>query len=137
MSDVVLTEKSLIPDDSQLKATLDTAYPFFKQLEELTGTYAHECKFYNNKSGWTYKVSDKKKALFWITPLQGNFNIGFALRESEKETLLNNNIATDLKEKLSTAEKFPEGFALRLNIKNEDDFKNLVFIVNIIMKLRV
>lgn len=119
MSNVVLTDKSLIPDDARLQAALETAFPFFKKLEDLTKAYTKEWKFYNAKSGWTYKVADKKKALCWITPYQGNFNVSFALREPEKETLLNSNVSGQIREKLLTAEKFPEGFGLRLNIKNE------------------
>ena len=137
MSDIVLAEKSLTPDESQLESILDNVYSFFKKLEELTETYTHEWKFYNKKSGWVYKVSDKKKALFWVTPLRNSFNIGFALRESEKETLLNCEISSEIREKLISAEKYPEGYALRMNIKNEDDFNNLIKILHVVMKLRM
>ena len=136
MSDIVLIKKSVIPDDSQLKLTLGTTYSFLKKLEGLTENYVREWKFYNKKSGWIYKVSNKKKSLFYVTPLKNNFNIGFALRESEREALLNSKLSNETREKLLSAEKYPEGFALRLNIKNKDDFNNLITIVSVIMELR-
>src|SRR5271157_2006982 len=122
---MILTDKFVIPNDSLLLSTLGTTFPFFKKLEELTEFYKKEWKYYNIKSGWTYKVSNKNKALFYITPLKDNFNINFGIRENEKDMLLNNQISKEIREKLLSAEKYPEGYALRLNIKNENDFKNL------------
>jgi hypothetical protein len=136
MSTVILTDKSQTPDDSSLQATLESVFPFFKKLQDLTKSYTQEWKFYNTKSGWTYKIAGKKKALCWVTPYQGNLSIGFALRESEKETLLNSAISSHIREILSNAEKFPEGFALRLNIKNEAEFKDLEVVLGVVMGLR-
>jgi hypothetical protein len=136
MAEIVLGSKDIFPDEAVLKSTLAKSYTYYKKLEALTKGFSHEWKFYNKKSGWVFKVMDKKKALFWITPLNGNFNIGFAVRECEKDTLIAGNISKGMKEKLSNAEKYPEGYAVRLNIGNKDDFEEIAQALKILMDLR-
>ncbi len=97
MIDIVLNEKGLMPDEALLKPTLIEAYTFFEKLEGMIKEFSHEWKFYNKKSGWIYKVFNKKKSLFYITPLRNNFNIGFAIRENEREALLQSDIEEDIK----------------------------------------
>lgn len=136
MGETLLSDKAVFPDDSVLKKTLGNCFSFFQSLNDLTKNFNREWKFYNSKSGWVYKVGGKKKALFYITPDSQSFRIGFAVREAEKELLLDGELSPDIREKLLSAEKFPEGYALRLSIRNENDYDNLQIVLKTIMEAR-
>jgi len=136
MSDIVFNDKLNIPDVPALEKALGETYSYFKRLDEETSDYTREWKFYNPKSGWVYKVAQKKKSLFYITPLDGRFNIGFAIRETEKEALLQENISSTLREKVIKADKYPEGYALRFSVCDKTDFTDVGVVLSTLIKLR-
>jgi uncharacterized protein DUF3788 len=137
MHEVVLNEKSNKPNDAVLEETLGNAKEYLDYFIELTNEYIQEWKFYNKKSGWTLKIATKKKALLWLIPYSGYFLAGMALREPEWQMLLDSDDTPELiKDLLNDSKKYPEGFALSVTIKTEEEFEAMKFVVESIMNYR-
>jgi hypothetical protein len=77
----VFTDKTAEPSESRLARALGATAPIWAELrgylEEEYGTLADEWKFYSTKSGWVRKTLLKERNLFFFTPLDGYFRLGF------------------------------------------------------------
>lgn len=129
-------QKEVSPDESKLKKALGELYSAYKEVLELTEAYDHEWKYYGKKYGWQLKVIHKGKALLYLTPLKKSFRIGFAVRENERERLLNSSLPPKTKEELTTAKKYPEGYPLRLEIKSKTNMKIVRVTLEVLKELR-
>lgn len=135
MDEFIFSDPGVQPDELSLKQAFGKAFPYFQALERMTQDFSHEWKFYP-KSGWSYKTGNKKKALFYLKPLKGGFTVSMAIREGEKEHLMSSGLPSALIEQLRKAEKFPEGFPVRLSVSNESEFKPLREILDILIPVR-
>lgn len=73
--DLELRDESIYPDESLLRAVLDSSFPAFQQLlssfEKLD--LSHEWRFYKDGKAWLCKVQKKKKTILWMSAWKGYF----------------------------------------------------------------
>lgn len=133
-------EKHNRPSEKSLADALKGSYQSFNELVRLTDSLMQEWKFYSPKYGWTFKVFQKKKVLFYLTPGFEQFSFGMALRENEKDLVLNSSVSVGLKTNLVDGEKVMEGYPLRVEVKNEEqltDIKKIIALLNIERQLNL
>ena len=136
MNEPYFGQKEVVPDEPKIRKALGDLYPAYRELVDLTGPFSHEWKYYGKNYGWQLKVTHKGKALLYITPLKGSFRVGFAVRENEKELLLNSKLSRKTKGELETARKYSEGYPIRVDVTARADMKNLQVIVQILQEAR-
>jgi hypothetical protein len=105
-------------------------------LQGIAKDYKHEWKYYNKKYGWSYRVADKKKPLFYVTPLKNSFHLGFSLQKAEKKTLeaeLDNEAMT---REIRKAKEFPEGFAVQFTITEKKMFDAVLAVIENVILVR-
>jgi hypothetical protein len=134
--EVCFHSKASFPDDLSLKKALATVYPAYKKLLTLIEAYPREWKFYGPKIGWQLKVTKKGKALFYLIPQNGLFRLGFAVRDKEKEVLLNSKLPIKAKEELAIAKRYPEGYPLKLQVKKESDVRAVHLVIGTLKAMR-
>jgi hypothetical protein len=125
------------PDDSALKRSLGSTYAAYQELLTLASSFSHEWKYYGSKHGWQLKITDRKKALLWLTPLENSFRVAFAVRETERESLLQSNLPSAAKEELMSARRYPEGYPLRITVSRETDFNAVRLVVRSLTSMRL
>jgi hypothetical protein len=136
MSLAYFDKKDIPPTEPILKEALGNLYSAYKEILELTDAFDHEWKYYGTKIGWQLKATRKGKALFWLTPLERSFRIGFAMRENERELLLKSSVSPKSKEQLAAAKKYPEGYPLRFEITKKTDMKDVRTVLEVLKELR-
>jgi hypothetical protein len=114
-------DASTRPVETAIAATLGSAHSRFKIVEELADGFMADWNFVKG-SGWMLKIHAKRKALLYLVPLQGAFRISMAIREAERDLLLQDPDLAPLHEMLASAKKYPEGFYLQLDVNDEMDF---------------
>jgi hypothetical protein len=134
--EAVLAEKETLPTERVLKTILGRTYPAYTRILELTETFAREWKYYGKKYGWTLKIGSKAKALLYLTPQDGSFRVGFAVRDNERMALLAESLPADTKEELLTSKKVMEGFPLRINVTGRAELKTVQTVVGILTSMR-
>jgi len=132
----LLDRKEVVPGDHELKRILGEIYHSYREILTLTETYAHEWKHYGKKFGWQLKVVHGGKALLWLAPQKNSFRLGFAVREKEKEVLLNSKLPATVKKELNVAKRYPEGYPLRLLVSEEKDMKPVRLVVEMLKSMR-
>ncbi len=117
-------DPSTRPGDETLHAALGPAFAPYRTLAELTAPFRREWA-YSKSGGWMLKIHDRSKALLYVIPLAGSFRISLAIREAERDTLLADSQPALLHDRLATARKFSEGFALQFDVCSDADLEAL------------
>jgi hypothetical protein len=136
MSDRPFFDPKVSPTENSLEAVIGAAYPCYRKLMGLTESFRHTWHF-SKSSGWMLKVFEGQKALFYLIILQGGFKISMAVREYERDALLQDAELTNLHEQLSAAKKYAEGYALQFEIQNEGDFEKVEAFITKLKNKRV
>jgi hypothetical protein len=136
MSDNILPDKEKIPDDGYLKQILDKAFVYYSEIKKITSGFMQEWKHYGRKYGWKFKIHDEKKTLLELTVMKKSFQIGMAIREEELNELKNDSINNEMLDLILKANKYPEGYGIKLDITDEKSFKYAEFLINYIIEKR-
>ncbi len=68
------------------------------------------------------KVEDKKKALYYFIPLNDSFILSMAIRKNEKEYFESKEDMVKYKEMVSTARKYSEGYNIKFEVENSEQY---------------
>ena len=128
-------EKVNRPTNDTLRLALGDTWPAYERILAIAVGFKPSWNHYKS-SGWMLKVADKKKALYYVVPLQGGFNVGLTVRPAERELLLHDEAVSQLHEPLADAQKYSEGFALRFQIRQVDDAQSLESLLLRVIALR-
>ena len=128
-------EKSIKPTDQTIQAALRSTYIYYKNVVDLASSFSQEWTF-SNSGGWMLKVYDRKKALFYLIPLNDSLKISLAIRENEREAFLRDDELKMLHAKISSSKKYIEGFALQFEIANKNEFQSLELFIRKLIAMR-
>ncbi|MGL6298371.1 MAG: DUF3788 domain-containing protein [Methanobacteriaceae archaeon] len=135
MATSIFDNKEIIPDEEDLKEVLkenmDLWNQLIKYLEEEYGPIKAEWKFYSKKAGWSYKVSNKKRNLIFLIPNDEYFIATVNMSLKVSEILLDIDLPKDIKNIITKTKAYSEGKSILINIKNNEDIKNIKTILNI------
>ena len=115
MADRPFLAQSSKPNDESLQAALGPAYGDYRAILGHTTAFVRDWTF-TRTGGWILKIHDRKKALLYLIPLNQGFRMSMAIREREREDMLRDPELVSVHEALSSARKYPEGFALAFEV---------------------
>jgi hypothetical protein len=135
MTERPFLEKSKKPTEPTLQAALGSTYTHYKKVISVASSYSQDWAF-TPKGGWMLKVSDRKKALLYLIPLNGGFKISLAIRETERDAFLRDGELGMLHDKIAASKKYLEGFALQFDISNKNEFQPVAVFIKKLITLR-
>ena len=135
MEDRPFNNQNEKPIDEDLKTILGNLYSQFLALEKLTESFNREWNF-SKSGGWHQKVSDQKKALYYLIPLNSTFKISLTVRETEREKFLKDHQLSEFLQQLTEAKKFIEGYVLQFMIADRASFDTFRKLIVKIMECR-
>jgi hypothetical protein len=115
MADRPFRIQSSKPSDETLAAELGPAYVRWRSVLELTAGFVRDWTF-GKTGGWMLKIHDRKKALLYLIPLTQGFKLSMVIREIERDAFLGDGELSALHDAISSAAKYPEGFALSFDV---------------------
>jgi len=123
----VFDDKEKQPGRKDLEAALGrTAKVWAQLIDHLKKHYdpaVEEWCFAGNKWGWSLKVKRKKRAIFYMTPTKGCFQVGFALGEKAVNAALEMNLPKKVLDVIEEAPRYAEGRGVRLDVRKIADLK--------------
>jgi hypothetical protein len=128
-------DSSIQPTDSSLESCLGNVFALYQEALEQVNQFSQAWSW-TKGSGWMLKVYDQKKALFYLIPLRTAFRISLTLRENERTSLLQDRMLSDFSDRLMSAKKFVEGFALSFEISTREDFERFLIFIHKLIDLR-
>ena len=115
MADRPFLAQSNKPNDESLQAALGPAYADYRAILGHMTAFARDWTF-TRIGGWMLKIHDGKKAFLYLIPLNQGFRMSMAIREGERDALLRDPELASVHEAISSARKYPEGFALAFDV---------------------
>ena len=103
------------------------------QLDSL-GVSNREWKCYSTKQGWSLRLLQKKRTIVWLAPCDRKFRVAFILGEKAVQAAHECGLPQKIVNMLDSAEKYPEGTGLRLEIKTERDLAPVMKLVGVKMQ---
>ncbi len=91
---------------------------------------------HSKASGWMLKIHDGKKALCYLVPLAGSFDVSSAVREEERAALLEDPQLAELHDALLGAKKYAEGYALRFHVTDRSSARAPIALVERLVAMR-
>ena len=115
---------------------LGDTFTEYRELVDLTPQFEHEWMYYGPKYGWKIKFVGKGKVLLYLTPGEGEFRVGFAVRDTEREALLKSKLPAPMREELKNAKRYPEGYPVRVAVKKKNDSAPVRTVVETLVAMR-
>jgi hypothetical protein len=135
MSSSIFTDSAAEPTADQVAEALgDTRElwaEFQEHLEREHGPLATEWKMYSKKWGWVRKTLQKKRNLFFFTPLDGCFRLGFIFGDKAVAAIEASELPESMKDELRSARKYAEGRGLTIEVRSPDDLESVKTLVEI------
>ena len=131
----IFTDKEKKPTEADLKKAIGRTYSSWKSLAEFTyQSYPSATEGWNfsgDKYGWSFRISDKKRALIYLLPRDGFFKVAFVFGQKATDEILTADIADAIKTELKNAKVYAEGRGIRLDVKDQSTLKDLKKLISI------
>ena len=82
------------------------------------------------------KIYGRKKALFYLIPLNDGFRISLAIREHERTAFLHDGELEMMQDKISGSKKQAEGYVLQFELTNPTEAQPLVLFIRKLIAIR-
>jgi hypothetical protein len=113
------------PSDADLESVLGGAKPLWDHLiADLAAEHQvtiQEWRSYSVKSGWALRLKRGKRTIVWLAPCAGSFQVAFIFGDRAVLAARESGLSDRVVRMLDAAPRYPEGTALRLQIKSARD----------------
>ena len=125
----IFDDKGKPPKPKDLQTALGRSHDSW---ESLTGWLAdrfepvvQEWNFAGKDWGWSMRLKHKKRAILYLTPQEKQFLVGLVLGEKAVAKALAMDLTVDVVKEIKTAKRYPEGRALRFEIRFKKDLQTI------------
>lgn len=80
-----------------------------------------EWNCYSPKAGWSLRLKQKKRNIVYLAPCDGCFRVAFILGDKAMKVAKNTEFPAKFTKLITTAVRYPEGSAIRLEVAGADD----------------
>jgi len=84
---------------------------------------AEEWVFGGQKYGWSLRLKQKKRAIFYMKPLGSHFLVSFALGEKAVQAAQRSDLAASVLKLIDEAPKYAEGRGMRMEVRAAKDVR--------------
>lgn len=131
----IFLDKDEIPSLELLRPALGEAFGLWARLHGQVMVYCpgstEEWKFAGVKSGWSFRISDRRRVLLYFLPREGFFKVAFVFGPKAVEKVLASKVSTTIKEELLAAKPFAEGRGIRIEVRDPSVLEDILFLLAI------
>ena len=130
-------DKELQPQDSDLVEVLGDSRDLWDELkskmEAQFQPLSVDWGFSGKKWGWSLRLKQKARTVLYMTPRRGHFVVGFALGQKAVDAAYESDLPQSIKDMIDESTKYAEGRGVRLEVRTDDDLRNVARIATIKM----
>jgi hypothetical protein len=133
----IFTDKQLIPTDEALAAALGASYSWWWKLKNyVLSLYpeAGEEWSYTKSGGWNFRMKDKKRAILYLIPKDGYFNVSLVFGRKATDEVMASPVSVEIKAGLESAKVYAEGRGVRIDVKDEQVTEDVKLLIAIKMR---
>jgi len=134
-----LSDKNIVPDDKLIFSHIgDHKKEWQSIMSYLSANYKEATgiwNYYNDGKQWLYKMTLKKKTIFWIAIMEGTFRITFYFGDKAEPAILNSNLPESVKEGFKTTKRYGKIRAISFRSEDIPGIGTIYEIINLKVKL--
>ena len=104
------------PPEPELRRLLGRRYPLFEKVAHPRPGVSGEWRCYKKGASLLLKVIDGKRTLYYVRPDTDSVQVSFLISRKAKDAALAGRIPRRIRTALQSAQQFPEGLAVRLEL---------------------
>ena len=125
----ILDEKSVIPNESQLKGVLGKTFQLWNNVRQyVSDKYSptdEEWNFAGKNYGWSLRLKRKKRTILYLIPCKEFFLTAFVLGEKAVAAAQKSRLPKSILDMIKSARKYGEGRGIRIEVKQPKDIENV------------
>ena len=130
-------DKTREPVEDELAAVLGQSVELWNRLvADVNSEFnplAKDWTYSGKKWGWALRLKHKKRAVLYLTPSEGFFYAGFALGQKAVDAAHGSGLSSSVLAVIDSSQKYAEGRAVRLEVRSEEDVRDVVQLASIKM----
>ena len=137
---ILLTDKEIYPTDEYIFSIIGEKKVFWQQIMDyMTNNYKDASggwNFYNDGKRWLFKMTSKKKTIFWAAILNESFRITFYLGNKAEVLIETSDLSQNIKEEFRTAKRYGLIRPVTFNVSGKEDVDNVLKMIALKSKLK-
>jgi hypothetical protein len=133
-----LSDKNIIPNDDYIFSIIGEKQALWISLMNwLSGNYTDTSgnwNYYNDGKQWVFKMTRKKKTVFWITLLKSTFKVTFYFGDKAEPLIESSDLRQTIKDAFKTGHRYGKIRAITIKMMDVEDIESVKKIVAIKMK---
>jgi hypothetical protein len=129
MKKEILDDKSVAPNESQLKDVLGKTFQLWNSIKEyISDNYRptdEQWCFSGKNYGWSLRLKHKKRTVLYLIPCKGYFMVAFTLGEKAVTAAQKSTLPKFILDIIKSARKYVEGRGIRIEVKQPHDIENI------------
>jgi hypothetical protein len=138
--ELILSDRQVIPTDEYIFSVLGEKKIFWQNIITYTGDNFKDISgvwnYYNDGKQWLYKLTQKKKTIFWGAMLKDTFRITIYFGDKVEPLLENSDLPLKIKEDFKSSKRYGKIRAITLKILSPSDVESVKKLIDIKIKLK-
>ncbi len=135
-----LTDKEIYPTDDLIFSVIGNKKIFWKDIiDHMINNYKDsmgQWNYYNDGERWLFKMTLKKKTIFWAGILSDTFRITFYLGNKAESVIAESDLPQIIKNEFMEAKRYGQIRPVTIIISNQIDVDNVFKMIAIKTKLK-
>jgi len=119
----IFTSKEEVPTDEDLRLRLgDTMTTWVTIREKTLEKYPPaivEWHYPGSKYGWSLRIKDKKRAIIYLLPRDGYFQVAFVFGQKATDFIMTLEVSDEIKTALAEAKVYAEGRGIYIEVRDD------------------
>jgi hypothetical protein len=134
MDHSIFMDKSGEPTNKDLKSTLGEDYALWNEIRDrviqLVPDGVEEWNFPGKKYGWSFRIKDKRRAIVYLLPREGEFMVAFVFGQKAYDAIMQSDIAEQIKSDLTSARVYAEGRGIRISVADRSKLGDIFKLID-------
>jgi hypothetical protein len=138
--ELILSDRQVVPDDEYIFSILGDKRIFWQDIISFAANnykdISGDWNYYNDGKQWLYKLTQKKKTIFWGAMHKDTFRITFYFGDKVEPLLENSELPLKIKEDFKVSKRYGSIRSISQKIFSASDVENVKKLIAIKIKLK-
>jgi hypothetical protein len=137
---IQLSDKLIFPTDEVLFSIIgdkmDLWHLLMNTVKDKYPDSSGEWNYYNDGKRWLFKMTRKKKTMFWTTVFEDTFRVTFYFGNKAEPIILSSNLPEVIKDDFKIAKRYGQLRAITIIVNEQSDIDTVLKVISVKLKIK-
>lgn len=137
---LVLSDPDIVPDDKLIFSIIGNKKSFWIAImDHVNDNYkdiSSGWRYYNDGKQWLFKLTQKKKTIFWAAILEDTFRVTFYFGDKAESLIDNSDLPQKIKDDFKGSKRYGSIRVISMKMSDLTDIENAKKLISIKTKLK-